>query len=178
MPGFPVLNYLPEFAQTHVHWVDDAIQQFHQNSTFKKHILFFEWQIRVFSKESALWIRWPKYWSFSFSISPSSEYSGLISFRIDWFDLLAVQGTLKSSLAPQYESISSLVLSLLYGPTLTSRQDYWKMHTLPIRTYVGKVMCLLFTMLCRLVIAFFLRSKCLLISSLQSPSTVILEPKK
>ena len=85
--------------------------------------------IRVFSSESVLHIRWPKYWSFSFSISPSSEYSGLISFRIDWFDLLAVQGTLKSSPTSQLESISSSVLSLLYGSTFTSVYDYWKNHS-------------------------------------------------
>ena len=84
--------------------------------------------IRVLSSESALHIRWPKYWSFSFSMSPSSEYSGLVSFRIDWFDLLAVQGTLKSSPTPQLKSISSLALSLLYSPFLTSIHDYWKSH--------------------------------------------------
>ena len=83
-------------------------------------------RIRVFSNESALRIRWPKYWSFSFSISPSNEYSGLISFRIDWLDLLAVQGILKSPPAPQFESINSSALSFLYGPTLTSVDDYWK----------------------------------------------------
>ena len=82
--------------------------------------------IRVFSNESVLCIRWPKYWSFSFSISPSSEYSGLIFFRMDWLDLLAVQGTLKSSPTPQLESINSLALSLLYGPTLASVHDNWK----------------------------------------------------
>ena len=83
--------------------------------------------IKVFSSESVLCIRWPKYWSFSFSISPCNEYSGLISFRMDWFDLLAVQGTLQeSSPTPQFKSISSSVLSLLYGPTLTSIHDYWK----------------------------------------------------
>ena len=82
--------------------------------------------IRVFSNESALHIRWPKYWSFSFNISPSNEYSGLVSFRMDWLDLLAVQGTLKSLLQHQFESINSSVLSLLYGPTLTSIHDYWK----------------------------------------------------
>ena len=85
--------------------------------------------IRVFSSESALHIRWPKYWSFSFSISPSSEYSGLISFRIDWFDLLAVQGTLESLLQHHRSSINSLALSLLYGPTLTSIHDDWKNHS-------------------------------------------------
>ena len=85
--------------------------------------------IRVFSKESALCIRCPKYWSFSFSISPFSEYSGLISFRIDWFALLAVQGTLKPSPIPQFKGVNSSVLSLLYGPTLTSIHDYWKNHS-------------------------------------------------
>ena len=84
--------------------------------------------IRIFSNELALRIKWPKYWSFSFSISPSREYSGLISFKMDWLDLLAVRGILKSSPAPQFESINSLVLSLLYGTTLTSIHDYWKNH--------------------------------------------------
>ena len=118
--------------------------------------------IRVFSNESVLHIRWPKYWSFSFSISPSSEYSGLISFRIDWFDLLAVQGILKSSPTPQFKSINSSLLNFLYGPTLTSAHD--------------KVVSLLFNMLSRLV--FLPRRKHLLILWLQSPSAVILEPKK
>ena len=85
--------------------------------------------IKVFPSDSAVHIRWPKYWSFSFSISPSNEYSGLISFRIDWFDLLPIQRTLKSPSALQLESIGSLVLSLLYGPTLTSLHDYWKNHS-------------------------------------------------
>ena len=82
--------------------------------------------IKIFSYESVLHVRWPKYWSFSFSISPSNEYSGLISFRIDWSDLLAVQGTKESSLTPQFKSINSLTLSFLYSPTLTSMHDYWK----------------------------------------------------
>ena len=82
--------------------------------------------IRVFSNESVLHIRWPKYWSFSFSISPFNEYSGLISFRIDWVDFLAVQGTQESSPTPQFKSINSSALSLLYSPTLTSIHDYWK----------------------------------------------------
>ena len=87
--------------------------------------------IRVFSNESVLHIRWPKDWSFSFSISPSNEYSGLISFRMDWLDLLAVQGTLKDcSPTPQFRSINSLALSFLYSPTLTSVHDYWKNHSL------------------------------------------------
>ena len=86
--------------------------------------------IRVFSSESVLHIRWPKYWSFSFGISPSNEYSGLISFRIDWFDLLGVQGTLQeSSPTPQFKSINSSALSFLYGSTLTSIHDYWKNHS-------------------------------------------------
>ena len=85
--------------------------------------------IKVYSNELALCIRWPKYWSFSFSISPSNEYSGLISFRMDWLDLLAVQGTLKSSPTPQFKSINSLVLSLLYGPILPSICDHLKNHS-------------------------------------------------
>ena len=85
--------------------------------------------IRVFSNESVLHIRWPKYWSFSFSISPSNEYSGLISFMMDWLDLLSVQGTLKSLLQHQFESINSLALSFIYSPTLTSMHDYWKNHS-------------------------------------------------
>ena len=85
--------------------------------------------IRVFPNESALHIRWPKYWNFSFSISPSNEHSGLISFRMDWLDLLAVQGTLKSSPTPQFKSISPSALSFLYSPILTSIHDYWKNHS-------------------------------------------------
>ena len=86
--------------------------------------------IKVFSNESALCIRWPKYWSFSFNISPSSEHPGLISLRMDWLDLLVVQGTLESSPTPQFKSINSSVLSFLYSPTLTSIHDYWKNHSL------------------------------------------------
>ena len=129
--------------------------------------------IKVFSNESALRIWWPKYWSFR--SSPSNEYSGLISFRIDWFDLLVVQGTQEPSSSPQFESINSLALSLLYDPTLTSIQDYWKNHSFDL---VGKEMSLLFNTLSRFVIAFLPRSKHLLISWLQSPSTVLLEPRK
>ena len=97
MPGLPVHHQLPEFTQTHVHWVSDAIQPSHPLSSPSPPASIFS-SIRVFSNESALHIRWPKYWSFSFSISPSSEYSGLISFRMDWLDLLTVQETLKSLL--------------------------------------------------------------------------------
>ena len=121
-------------------------------------------------------LRRPKYWSFN--ISPSNEYSGLISIRIDWFDLLEVQETQESSPTPQFKSINSLVLSFLYGPTLISIHDYWKIIALTRWTFVGKVISLLFNMLCRLVIAFLPKSKCLLISWLQSPPAVILEPKK
>ena len=94
-PGFPVYHQLLEFTQTHVHWVGDAIQPSHPLSSPSPPTFNLS-QHQVFSSESVLWIRWPKYWSFSFSISPSSEYSGLISSRMDWLDLLAVQGTLKS----------------------------------------------------------------------------------
>ena len=115
--------------------------------------------IRVFSNELTVHIMWPNYWSFSFSISSSNEYSELISLRIDWFDLLAVQGTLKeSSPAPQFESISSSALSLLYGPTLTSIHDYWKNHSFDYMDFVGKVMSLLFNTLSKFVIAFLPRS--------------------
>ena len=94
--------------------------------------------IGVFSDESVLHIRLPKYWCFSFSISPFNEYSGLISFRIDWFDILAVQGTLKSSPTPWFKVINSMVLSLLYGPALTSIHDYWKNHSLTMQSLLAK----------------------------------------
>ena len=106
--------------------------------------------------------RWPKYWNFSFNISAPNEYSGFISFRIDWFDLPAVQGTLESSLAPQFKSINSLSLSLLYSPTLTYVHNYWKNLALNICIFVGKVLPLLFNIPSRFVIAFLLRRKCLL----------------
>ena len=132
--------------------------------------------IRVF--ELALCIRWPNYWSFSFSISPSSEYSGLISFRIDWIDLLAVQGILKSLLQlPQFENTSSSALSLMIQ-LLHSYTTTGKNMTLAIWTFVSKIMSLLFSMLSIFVITFLPRSKCLFISWLQSSSTVILGPKK
>ena len=134
--------------------------------------------IRVFSIESALHISWPKYWSFSFSISPSTECSGLISFRIDWFDLLAALRTLKNLFQHHnLERINSLVLSLLYGPTLTTIHDYIHI-ALTIWTFVSKVMSLLFNTLSRFVIVFLPRSKHLFISWLKPLSTVILEPNK
>ena len=135
--------------------------------------------IRVFSNESALRIRWPKYWSFSFSISPSSEYLGLMSFRIDCLDLLAVQGTLKSLLQHHSSKASILPCSAFFVVQLPhSYMTSGKTIALTKRTFVGKVMSLLFNMLSRLIITFLPKSKCLLISRLQSPSAVIFEPPK
>ena len=135
--------------------------------------------IRVFSNESVLCIRWPKFWSFSFSITPSNDYSGLISFRMDWLDLPAVQGTLKSLLQHHSSKASILQCSAflivqLSHPYMTTG----KTIALIRWTFVGKVMSLLFNMLSRFVIAFLSRNKRLLISWQQSPSAVIFEPKK
>ena len=134
--------------------------------------------IRVFSNESTLYMRWPKYWSFSFHISPSNKHPGLISFRMDWSDLLAVQGTLKSLLQHHSSKASILRHSAFFivqlsHPYLTTG----KTIALTRWPFVGKVMFLLFNMLCRLAITFLPTSKRLLISWLQSPSAVILEPK-
>ena len=132
--------------------------------------------IRVFSSESALRIRWPKYWSFSFSISPSNEHPGLISFRMDWLDLLAVQGTLKSLLQHHSSKPSILLCSAFFIVQLSHPyMTTGKTVALTRWTFVDKVMSLLFNMLSRLVITFLPRSKHLLISWLQSPSAVILE---
>ena len=120
--------------------------------------------IRVFSNESVLPIRWPNYWSFSFSLSPSIEYSGLISFRIDWFDLLAVQGNLKSLLEHHSSKASILLCSAYFMVQLSHPYDYWKNLDLTRWTFVGKVMSLLFNMLSRWIIGFLPRSKHLLIS--------------
>ena len=175
-PGFPVHHQLRKLAQTHVHQVDDSIQPSHPLlSPSPPHSILPS--IRVFSSESVFHIRWPKYWSFSFSISPSNEYSGLISFRMDWLDLLAVQGTLKS--------LSNTIVQKhqFFGAQL-SLQSNFHIHTwvektaLTKWTFVGKVMSLLFNMLSRLIIAFLPRSMHLLISWLQSPSAEILEPQK
>ena len=163
LPGLPVHHQLLELAQTHVHWVGDTIQQSHPLSSPSPPAFNLS-QHQDLSNESVLCIRWLKYWSFSFSVSTSNGYSGLISFRMDWLEPLAVQGTLKSSLTPQLKSINSLVLSFLYSPTLTSICDYWKTIALTRWTFVGKVMSLLFNMLSRLVITFLQRSKRLLIS--------------
>ena len=174
MPGLPVHQQLPEFTQTHVHWVGDAILHcplLLPPSVFPS--------IRVFSNESVLRIRWPKYWRFSFSISFSNKYLGLISLRMDWLNLLAVQGTLKSIL--QYHSSKASILRhsaffivQLSHPYMTTG----KTIALTRWTFVGKVMSLLFNMLSRLVITFLPRSKRLLISWLQSPSAMFLEPPK
>ena len=159
MPGFPVTHHLPKFAQVHVHCVGDAIQTSHllmPSSPFAFNL-----------------------WSFSFSISPSNEYSGLISLKIDWFDLLAVQGTLRSLL--QHHSLKAPILwhSAFFTVQLSQLcMTPRKTIALTIQTFVDTVMSLLFNTLSRFVVAFLPRSKCLLISWLQSPSAVILEPKK
>ena len=135
--------------------------------------------IRVYSNESTLCMRWPQYWNFSFSISPSNEQPGLISFRMDWLDLLAVQGTLKSLL--QHHSSKASIFQCSAFFTVQISHPYvttGKTIALTIWTFVGKIMSLIFNMLSRLVITFLPRSKSLLISWLQSPSAVILQPRK
>ena len=130
-PGFPVLHHLPEFAQTHVCWVGDAIQPSHPLLLFRPLLLLpsiFP-SIRVFSNESVLPIRWPKYCTFSFSTSPSNEYLGLISFTIDWFDLAAVQRTLKNLLQHHSSKASILRRSAFFMVPLTHIHDYWKNHS-------------------------------------------------
>ena len=174
MPGFPAHHQHPELAQTHVHQVGDAIQPSHPLLSPFPPALNLSQHQGLFQRVGSC-IRWPKYWSFSFSISPSNEYSVLISFRMDWLDLLAVQGTLKSLFQHHSSKASILQHSFLYSPTLTSIHDYWKIITLTRETFVGKVMSLLFNMLSRLVIDFLPRRKHLLISRPQSPSGVILE---
>ena len=139
MPGLPVHQQLPEFTQTHVHWVSDAIQQLHFCCLLLLLSSIFP-SIRVFSNESALHIRWLKYWSFGFNISSSNEHSGLISFRRDRLDLLAVEETQESSPTAQFKSIHSSVLSFLYSPTVTPIYDYWKTIALTRQNFVGKVM--------------------------------------
>ena len=176
--GFHVHHQLPEFTQTHVYWVGDAIQLSYPLSSPSPPACNLS-QHQVFSSELVLHIRWPKYWSFSFSISPSNEYSGVISFRIDWFGLLAVQGTLKSLLQHHSSKASILQCSAFYivqfsHPHMTTGKNM----ALTRWSFVGKVMSLLFNMLSSLAITFLPRSKHLLISWLQSLSTVILEPKK
>ena len=157
--GFPIHHHLPKLAQTHVHRVSDAIQPSHPVLSPSPFILNLS-QHQGLSNESALLIKWLKYWSFSISLT--TEYSGLISFTIDCFDHLAVQGTLKHLIQHHSSKVSILWLIPLYGPNLTSITDYKKTIGLTIQTFVGKVMALLFNMLARLVIAFLPRSKCLL----------------
>ena len=173
MPGFPIHHQLPELAQTYIHRVGDAIQPSHPLSSLFLPPAIFP-SIKVFTNESVLCIMWPECWSFSFSISPSNEYSGLISFRMDWLDLLEVQGTLKSLL--QHHSSKASILPCSSFLRVQLSRPYMatgKTTALTRRTFVGKVMSLLFNILSRSVKAFLLRSKCLLISWLQSPSAVI-----
>ena len=169
-PGLPVHHQLPKFTQTHVHWVGDVIQLSHPVSFSSPPALNLS-QHQGFSNMSALRIRWPKYWSFSFNISPSNEHPGLISFGMDWLDLLAVQGTLKSLLQHHSSKASILWHSAFFTVQLShSYMTTGKTITLTRRTLVGKVMCLLFNMLSMLVITFLSRTKRLLISWPQSPS--------
>ena len=176
-PDFSVHHQLPELAQTHVHRVRDAIQPSHPLSSPSPPAFSLSWH-QGFSSESVVHIRGPKYWSFSFSISPCSEYSGLNSLRIDWLDLLAVQGTLKS-LLQQHTSKTSIQHSAFFIVQLSHPyMTTGKTIALTRWPFVGKVMSLLFNMLSKLGIALLLRSKHLLISWLQSPSAAILEPPK
>ena len=154
MPDLPVHHQLPKFTQTHVHLVSDAIQPSHPLSSPSPPAPSLS-QIRVFSNESTLCMRWPKYWSFSFSISPSNEHPGLISFRMDWLVLLAIQGTLKSLL--QHHSSKASIFRHWAFFTVQLSHPYMttgKAIALTRRTFVGKVMSLLFNMLSRLVIIF------------------------
>ena len=178
MPGLPVHYQLLESTQTRVRWVSDAIQPSHPVIPFSSCSQSFP-ASGSFSNVSALHIRWPKYWSFNFNISPSNEHPGLISFRMDWLDLLEVQGTLKSLLQHHSSKASILKRSAFFIVQLSHPyMTTGKSIALTRWTFVGKVMSMLFNMLSRLVITFLPRSKRLLISWLQSPSAVILEPKK
>ena len=177
MLGFPVYHEMPEFTQTHVHRVSDTTHPSHPLLSPSPPTFSLS-QHQSPLNESVLHIRWPKYWSFSFSISLSNEYSRLISIKIDWLDFLAVQGTLKSLLqhCSSKHQFFSAQSSLWYNSDIYK----WRLEktALTIQIFIGKVMSLLSNMLSRLVIAFIPRSKRLLISWLQSPSAVILEPKK
>ena len=178
MPGLPVHNQHPEFTQTHIHRVSDAIQPSHPLSSPSPPAPILP-SIRVFFNESTLLMRWPTYWSFSFSIIPSKEIPGLILFRMDWLDLLALQGTLKS--LHQHHSLKASILRCSAFFTVQLLHPYMttgKTLALTRQTFVGKVMSLLLNMLSRLVITFLPKSKRLSISWLHSPSVVILEPRK
>ena len=177
-PGLPVHHQLPEFLTlTSIELVMPS-----SHLTFCHPLLLLPSifpSIRVFSNESALHIRWPKDWSFGFDISPSNEHPGLVSFRMDWLDLLAVQGTLKSLLQHHSSKASILLHSAFFTVQLSHPYiTTGKTIALTRRTFVDKVMSLLLNILSRLVITFLPRSKRLLISWLQSPSAVILEPRK
>ena len=177
MPGFPVHHHLPELAQAHVHWVGDVMQPSHPMSSPSPPTFDLSQPHGLFKR--VLPISWPKYWSFSFSINPSNEYSGLTSLRIDWLYLLAVQGTHKCLLQHHISKASILQCSAFFivqfsHPSVTTG----KTIALTRWIFVGKVMHLLFKTMSRLVIAFLPRSKCLLFSWLQSPSALILEPSK
>ena len=176
MQSLPVHHQIPELVGLKLRSIESVMPS---NHLILCHLLLLPPSIflgiRVFSNESVLCIRWPKYWSFNFSISPSSEYSGLVSFKMDWLDLLTVQGTLKSLLQHHSSKASILQCSAFFvvqlcHPYMTTG----KTIALSRWTFVGKVMSLLFNVLSRLVIPFFPRSKRVLISWLQSPSTVIL----
>ena len=174
-PGLPVHHQLPEFIQTHVHQGGDAIQPSHPLSSPSPPTFNLS-QHQGLSNESVLCIRWPKYWSFSFSISPSNEYSRLIAVRMDWLNLLVVQGPLQSLLQHHSSKASILLHSAFFivqlsHPSITTGETI----ALTRQTFVGKVMSLLFNVLSRLVIIFLPRCKYLLISWLQWASAVILE---
>ena len=174
-PGLPVHRQVLEFTQIHVHWVGDAIQPSHPLSSPSPCPSIFP-RIRVFSSESVLHICWPKYWSFSFNISPPNEHPGLISFKMAWLDLLAVQGTLKSLL--QHHSSKASILPCLAFFIVQLSHAYMttgKTIALIRWTFVGKVMSLLFNMLSMLVIAFLPRRKYLLALWVQSPSAASLK---
>ena len=178
MPGFPVHHQLLESTQIHVHWVGDTIQPSHPLPSPSPPTFNLSQQQSVFS-ESVLHIRWPKDWSFSFNISPSNEHSGLNFFRMDWWYLLAVQGTLKSLLQHHISKVSILWHSAFFIVQLSHPyMTTGKTIALTRQTFVGKVISLLFNMLSRLVMTFLPRNNCLLNSWPQSPSAVILEPKK
>ena len=164
MPGFPVLHHLPELAQTHIHWVSDAIQPSLPPSSPCPPAFNLS-QHQVFCNKLALHIRWPKYWSFRFSISPSKEYSAMISFRTDWFDLLAVLGTLKSILQHHSSKASLLQCSAFFMVQLSHPyMTTGKTIALTICTFVSKVISLPFNALSKFVIAFLPKRKRLLIS--------------
>ena len=175
-PGLSVPHHLPKFAQVHVHCTGDAIQPSHPDILFSFCPQSFPASV-TFPKSQVLYQR-AKYWSFSFSISTSHEYSQLIFLQIEWFDLLAVQGILRSLFQNHSLKVSILWHSTFFMVQVSKPCDHWEDQALTIRAFVSRAMSLLFNALSRFVIAFLPRSKCLLISWLQSPPAVSLEPKK